>query len=77
MPATLKAQITLVYSLDDEITEDMENMFSADMQESYNLTPATTLFLTPETNRIFKMDDFPERFADWFDRFVCHITHEL
>lgn len=77
MPAPLDTQIALAYSLDDEITEDMENSFSADMQESYNLTPVTTLFLTPETGRIFKMDDFPERFADWFDRFVCHITHEL
>lgn len=76
-PATLDTQIALAYSLDDEITEDMEDSFSIDMQESYNLTPVTTLFLTPETDRIFKADDFPERFADWFDRFVCHVTHEL
>lgn len=76
-PATLEAQIALAYSLDDEITEDMENSFNIDMQESYNLTPVTTLFLTPDTDRIFKADDFPERFADWFDRFVYHVTHEL
>lgn len=75
MPALLETQIALVYSLDDEITEDMENTFSMDMQESYNLTPVTTFFLTPETDRPFEMDDFPERFADWHNRFVFHVTH--
>ena len=75
MPALLETQIALVYSLDDEITEDMENTFSMDMQESYNLTPVTTFFLTPETDRLFEMDDFPERFADWHNRFVFHVTH--
>lgn len=77
MPIMLDTQIALTYSLNDEITEDVKNSFNVDTQESYILTPVTTLFLTPETDRIFKMDDFPEGFADWFDRFVCHITHEL
>lgn len=77
MPAMLDAQITLIYSLDDEITKDMEHSFSTDMQETYNLTPVTTLYLTPETDRIFKADDFPERFADWFSRFIYHVAHEL
>lgn len=77
LPATLDAQITLVYSLNDEVSEEIRSVFNADMQESYNFTPVTTLFLTPETDRIFKADDFPEQFADWFSRFVYHITHEL
>lgn len=77
LPATLDAQILLVYSSNDDISEETRNIFNSDMQESYNFTPVTTLFLTPETDRIFKADDFPERFADWFSRFVYHITHEL
>lgn len=35
------------------------------------------MLLTPETDRIFSMDDFPERFAGWFNRFVHHATHKI
>lgn len=77
MPAFLESQILLAYSTDDEIARDMMSTFSADMQESYNLTPVSTMLLTPETDRIFTMDDFPERFAGWFNRFVHHATHEI
>lgn len=55
----------------------MMSTFSVDMQESYNLTPVSTMLLTPETDRIFSMDDFPERFAGWFNRFVHHATHKI
>ena len=77
MPAPLESQILLAYSTDDEITRDMMGTFSTDMQESYNLTPVSTMLLTPETDRIFSMDDFPERFAGWFNRFVHHATHKI
>lgn len=77
MPALLESQIALAYSTDDEITRDMTSIFSTDMQEAYNLTPVSTMLLTPETDHIFNMDDFPERFADWFNRFVYHATNEI
>lgn len=77
MPAPLESQILLAYSTNDEIVRDMMSTFSADMQESYNLTPVSTMLLTPETDRIFSMDDFPERFAGWFNRFVHHATHKI
>lgn len=77
MPALLESQITLAYSTDDEITRDMMGTFSTDMQEAYNLTPVSIMLLTPETDHIFSMDDFPERFAGWFNRFVFHATNEI
>lgn len=77
MPAPLESQILLAYSTNDEIVRDMMSTFSVDMQESYNLTPVSTMLLTPETDRIFSMDDFPERFAGWFNRFVHHATHKI
>lgn len=77
MPAPLESQILLAYSTNDEIVRDMMSTFSVDMQESYNLTPVSTMLLTPETDRIFSMDNFPERFADWFNRFVHHATHKI
>lgn len=77
MPAPLESQILLAYSTYDEIVRDMMSTFSADMEESYNLTPVSTMLLTPETDRIFSMDDFPERFAGWFNRFVYHATHKI
>ena len=55
----------------------MMGTFSTDMQEAYNLTPVSTMLLTPETDHIFSMDDFPERFAGWFNRFVFHATNEI
>lgn len=77
MPAPLESQILLAYSTNDEIVRDMMSTFNVDMQESYNLTPVSTMLLTPETDRIFSMDDFPERFAGWFNRFVHHATHKI
>lgn len=58
MPAPLESQILLAYSTNDEIVRDMMSTFNVDMQESYNLTPVSTMLLTPETDRIFSMDDF-------------------
>lgn len=77
MPALLESQIALAYSTDDEITRDMMGTFSTDMQEAYNLTPVSIMLLTPETDHIFSMDDFPERFVGWFNRFVFHATNEI
>lgn len=77
MPAPLESQILLAYSTNDEIVRDMMSTFNVDMQESYNLTPVSTMLFTPETDRIFSMDDFPERFAGWFNRFVHHATHKI
>lgn len=72
MPVGLESQILLAYSLDDVVAEKVMQAFSADVHEGYNLTPVTRLFITPETDKVFKEDDFPERFTKWFYNFVGH-----
>lgn len=72
MPVGLECQILLAYSLDDTVAEEVMQAFSADVHEGYNLTPVTRLFITPETDKVFKGDDFPERFTKWFYNFVGH-----
>ena len=43
-------------------------------QETYALTPVTYRFLTPETDCLFQMDDYPERLSKWLARFKKHIA---
>ena len=37
---------------------------------TYDIIPATTLALSPETEKLFCMDDYPERFLQWADKFI-------
>ena len=76
-PAGLESQILLAYSLDDAVAEEVMQAFSADVREGYNLTPVTRLLITPETDKVFTEDDFPERFAKWFYRFVGHANENF
>lgn len=76
-PAGLDKQIMLTYSLNDDMTSEMESYFSSGCQESYAITPVTTCYLTPETDRLFTMDDFPERFSKWLGRFIKHIANNF
>lgn len=32
------------------------------------------MYLTPETDRLFRMDDYPERLSKWMQRFMQHIA---
>ena len=77
MPVGLESQILLAYSLDDVVAEEVMQAFSADVREGYNLTPVTRLLITPETDKVFTEDDFPERFAKWFYRFVGHANENF
>lgn len=76
-PIGLDTQIMLTYSIDDAMMNEMTNYFNSDYQESYAITPTTTLYLTPETNQLFTIDDFPERFSKWLDQFIEHITNNF
>lgn len=55
----------------------MESYFNSDYQESYVITPVTTFHLTPDTEKPFSMDDFPERFSHWLERFTKLITNNF
>lgn len=76
-PAGLDLQIMLTYSINDALTDEMESYFNSDCQESYAITPVTALYLTPETDRLFAMDNFPERFSKWLDRFIKHVSNNF
>lgn len=73
-PVELEMQLALTYSLQDALADEMESYYNSDRQETYAITPVTTLYLTPETDKLFVMDDFPECLSKWLDRFIHHIT---
>lgn len=76
-PAEMSVQIMLTYSVDDVVTDEMKNNFNMDCQESYAITPVTTLYLTPETERLFTMDNYPEKFSKWLNRFIDHVSNNF
>lgn len=69
-PIDLDCQIMLAYSNNDALTENMECYFNSDYRETYAITPVTSMYLTPETDRLFRMDDYPERLSGWMERFT-------
>ena len=73
-PIELGTQIMLAYSNNDMLAENMESYFNSDCRETYTITPVTYMYLTPETDRLFHMDDYPERLSKWIQRFMQHIN---
>lgn len=76
-PIELHAQLALTYSINDALMDEMETYYRSDWQESYAITPVTILYLTPETDKLFTMDDFPERLSRWLHRFIKHIANNF
>lgn len=76
-PPPLNYQILLAYSITDTVTKEVESCFTADCQETYNQTPVSFTFITPETERLFQPGNYPERFSVWFEKFVRHVTYNL
>ena len=74
-PVTMRDQIALAYSINDRVAKETVCYINSTLQESYALSPVSTLFLTPETKTVLQGDNYPERFAGWFCRFTYHITH--
>lgn len=73
-PMDIGQQIRLIYDTNDMMNEYMIDHFNVNSQETYELVPTTTLDLSPDTADPFSMDDYPERFLQWADRFAYHIT---
>lgn len=76
-PIELDTQIMITHSVNDEMMDEMGSYFNSECQESYVITPVTTFYLAPETNRIFKMDNFPERLSRWLNRFLKHVSNNF
>lgn len=77
LPIDLDCQIMLAYSNNDALTENMECYFNSDYRETYAITPVTSMYLTPETDRLFRMDDYPERLSGWMERFTQCINRHF
>ena len=73
-PVGMESQVMLVYSTDDTLAECMKGFMNSDYQETYALTPVTYRFLTPETDCLFQMGDYPEKLSKWLARFTKHIA---
>lgn len=69
-PMYLEQQIRLIYDIHDGITASLEGYFNSSMQETYEIIPTTVYKLSPQTEKLFFMDDYPERFFTWADKFI-------
>ena len=69
--------ILVTWSVKDAMNDEMESYFNSDYQESYVITPVTTFHLTPDTEKPFSMDNFPERFSQWLTCFIKLITNNF
>ncbi len=69
-PMYLERQIMIVYDTDDIVTECLTDNYNCYSRETYDIVPITTYDLSPDTDRLFHMDDYPERFFRWADKFI-------
>ncbi len=72
-PMYLEQQIRIVYDSDDIVTDYMVDYYNSNWRESYEIIPTTTYNLSPDTDSLFHMDDYPERFFKWADEFITLI----
>ena len=70
LPMYLHQQIRVVYDSNDMVTDYLVDYYNSYSRETYDIIPATTLALSPETEKLFCMDDYPERFLQWADKFI-------
>ena len=70
LPMYLHQQIRVVYDSNDMVTDYLVDYYNSYSRETYDIIPATILVLSPETEKLFYMDDYPERFLQWADKFI-------
>lgn len=76
-PIDLSRQVMLVYSINDALAENMGDYLNSDYRETYTITPVTYKYLTPETDKLFQMDNYPEKLSEWMQRFIQHINTQF
>ena len=71
--------IRVVYDLDDLLADNLSEMLNNEIQNcDYTAAPDTPPVLTPGLTEPFCKDHYPERFAEWFERFVTFLsTHKF
>ena len=68
LPMYLSKQIRVIYDCTDMITEYLTDYYNSYSQETYDIIPVTTCDLSPETEELFRMDDYPETNLKAYDR---------
>ena len=66
----LNRQIRVVYDCNDPVTDNLVDYYNSYSRETYDIIPVTTCDLPPETEELFRMDDYPERFFKWAEKFI-------
>ena len=69
-PVDMERMVRIVYDLDDFVTEWMMEWVNSELREAYDISPATQLILSPDTEHLFSMDRYPDNFFIWFDK-IC------
>lgn len=70
-PITLDRQIRMVYDIDDPITNGLLDYLNCEQQETYEIIPTACKPLSPQTDRLFSVQDtYPERFFQWASKFI-------
>ena len=70
LPMYLNRQIRVVYDCNDPVTDNLVAYYNSYSRETYDIIPVTTCDLSPETEELFRMDDYPERFFKWAEKFI-------
>jgi len=73
-PVDMERMIRVVYDLDDFVTEWMMDWANSELRESYDISPATQLAISPDTTEVFSMDQYPDNFFKWFDKLCTLIA---
>jgi hypothetical protein len=67
-PVDMERMIRVVYDTDDFVSDWLMEYANNELRESYDISPATWLPISPDTTELFSMDDYPDRFSKWFDK---------
>lgn len=75
-PIGLESQVMVVYDNQDSFMEYITDYYNAYYPETYEIVPMEVLDLSPDTDRLFTMDDdYPTRFFMWADRYIDYISY--
>lgn len=73
-PMYLQQQIRIVYDINDVVSDYLVDYYNSYSRETYDIVPVTVRDLSPDTEELFSMDDYPERFFRWADEFISLIS---
>lgn len=73
-PVDMDKMVRVVYDVDDVVTEWLMEWTNNELRESYDISPVTWVALSPGTDKLFSMDQYPDHFFKWFDNFCTLIA---